>query len=214
MGTCGQEGKPCSEYPQRISTRDISTVSVNRISNEYPRTIPWISNEPEIEYWGFPTTSVLLLHGGVAATILVESSTRIKTLKSGSDTPARLSIVSRVCLKCPRIILYACSNHVYIHALVWLCVSGRPEPRIQSPPPPLFKFNHVYKTVCHLHAPHSITCIFCPAEVSLKHCDCVGNCAEKVYLQVHWGWRTLDVWTRTEPIAFNVRPDKIHRGSY
>ena len=47
---------------------------------------------------------------------------------------ARLSIVSRVCLKCPRIILYACSNHVYIHALVWLCVSGRPEPRIQSPP--------------------------------------------------------------------------------
>ena len=51
MGTCAQEGKPCSEYPLWIFPQ-----SVNRISNEYPRAISWISDEPEIEYWSFPSS--------------------------------------------------------------------------------------------------------------------------------------------------------------
>ena len=75
MGTCRLEGKPCSEYRQNIHPSKtmlrISTLEylhpgrkpdIKWISTSYP---PWISNEPEIEYFPsvmfyFPTTPVLI----------------------------------------------------------------------------------------------------------------------------------------------------------
>ena len=100
-------------------------------------------------------TNVLLLHGE-APTILVELSSDQNIEIWERAIRGCPSIVSGVCLKCPRIILFgwSCSNHVY------KCVGiGDQSTKFNR----LFKFNHVYKTVCHLHTPHSITCIFCPA---------------------------------------------------
>ena len=205
MGTCNQEGKPCSEYPLWIFPQ-----SVNRISNEYPRAIPWISDEPEIEYWSFPSsvqcTTVLLLHGG-APTVLVELSSDQNIEIWERAIRGCPSIVSGVCLKCPRIILTAqsCSNHVY------KCVAiGEQSTKFNR----LFKFNHVYKTVCHLHTAHTLSRAFFVRLdfVPLKHCIfTLQKCCEGICRCT--AWRTLDVWT-TKPIAFNVRPDKIHRRSY
>lgn len=126
------------------------------------------SQKLNIGAFPFYTTSVLLLHGE-AATILVESSTWIKTLKY---TRLPVNCIG-VRLKCPWIILSACSNHVCSAVLppIYLCGQSTRFNR-------LFKFNHVYKTVCHLHTPHSITCIFCPAGFR-------WNIVEKLYLQVH-----------------------------
>lgn len=83
------------------------------------------SQKLNIGAFPFYTTSVLLLHGE-AATILVESSTWIKTLKY---TRLPVNCIG-VRLKCPWIILSACSNHVHCapsDISVWA------EHKIQSP---------------------------------------------------------------------------------
>ena len=208
MGTCQLEGKPCSEYRQNIHPSKtmlrISTLEylhpgrkpdIKWISTSYP---PWISNEPEIEYFPsvmfyFPTTMVL-----------IEGWSKHWNLGAIRPPVNCIESVSEVSQDNPLRLLQSC---VHTCPCVIVCIWA---PRAQnSIPHPLFKFNHVYKTVCHEHTPHSITCIFCPAGfdwISVfpigKYCRCIT--ASK---------RASDIWT-TKPIAFNVRPDKIHRWSY
>ena len=124
------------------------------------------SQKLNIGAFPFYTTSVLLLHGE-AATILVESSTWIKTLKY---TRLPVNCIG-VRLKCPWIILSACSNHVYCapsDISVWA------EHKIQSP---VQIQSCVQNSLSSAH-PHSITCIFCPAGFR-------WNIVEKLYLRVH-----------------------------
>ena len=116
------------------------------------------SQKLNIGAFPFYTTSVLLLHGE-AATILVESSTWIKTLKY---TRLPVNCIG-VRLKCPWIILSACSNHVYCAVLRYIGV-GRAQDSIACSNSIMCTKQFVICTppLYHVH--------FLSRRISLEHC--------------------------------------------
>ena len=131
---------------------------------------------------------------------------QIKTLESGSELEICLPVnCIGVCLKCRQIILLACSNHVCSPQEPADTYLARAEHKIQSSVQIQScvqnSLSSTHPTLYHVH--------FLPRRILLRR-----------YIVFHLSpvhklsaaWRTLDVWT-TKPIAFNVRPDKIHRRS-
>ena len=205
MGTCGQEGKPCSEYPLWIFPQ-----SVNRISNEYPRAISWISDEPEIEYWSFPSS----VHQCVTSSRW--SSDNFGWIEFWSKHWNLGASDTRLPVNCIGSVSEVSQDYPLwlelLQSCVQVCGYWRPEHKIQSS---VQIQSCVQNSLSSAHSTLSIMCIFCPAGfccvdvLYFPHCRSVV----RVSAGAHTAWRTLDVWT-TKPIAFNVRPDKIHRRSY
>ena len=164
MGTCGQEENHARNI-LRISTLDIST--------ECKPDIKWISTSHLLNFWRARNwilelsllCAPMFYFSTVELRQFCSNWVLIKTLKSGSERYAATRQLYRECVwSVPGLSsLPSCSNHVYNCAGI-----GEQSTKFNR----LFKFNHVYKTVCHLHTAHTLSRAFFVQQdfVALKHC--------------------------------------------